>query len=100
MRDERTNSGAPGNRLTSKHCSGCARVKPTSDFYIYRNGKPSSRCKDCQCRAARTTSRNRQNALRALIAAHNHEYRSLLAAERAKSRDDADAAAGGGQDVA
>lgn len=98
MRDERTNFGAPGNGPVSKQCSGCGRVKPTSDFYTYCNGKLSSRCKDCQCRAARTTSRNRQNALRALIAAHNREHRSLLAAERAKSGSDAKA--GGGQDVA
>jgi recombinational DNA repair protein (RecF pathway) len=98
MRDERTNSGALGNGPVSKRCSGCGRVKPTSDFYTYRNGKLSSRCKDCQCRTARTTSRNRQNALRALIAAHNREYRSLLAAERAKGRNDA--VAGGGPDVA
>jgi recombinational DNA repair protein (RecF pathway) len=98
MRDERTNSGALGNGPVSKRCSGCDRVKPTSDFYTYSNGKLSSRCKDCQCRAARTTSRNRQNALRALIAAHNREFRSLLAAERAKSRNDAKA--GGGPDVA
>jgi recombinational DNA repair protein (RecF pathway) len=98
MRDERTNSGAPGNGPVSKHCSGCGRVKPASDFYSYRNDKLSSRCKDCQCSAARTTSRNRQNALRALIAAHNHEYRSLLAAERAKSRNEA--AAGGDSHVA
>jgi recombinational DNA repair protein (RecF pathway) len=98
MRDERTNSGAPGNGPVSKPCSGCGRTKPTSDFYTYRNGRFSSRCKDCQCRAARTTSRTRQNALRALIAAHNREYRSLLATERAKRRDDA--AAGGGPDVA
>jgi recombinational DNA repair protein (RecF pathway) len=98
MRDERTNSGALGNGLVSKRCSGCGRVKPTSDFYTYRSGKLSSRCKDCQCRAARTTSRTRQNALRALIAAHNREYRLLLAAERAKSRNDAKS--GGGPDVA
>jgi recombinational DNA repair protein (RecF pathway) len=98
MRNERTNSGALGNGLVSKRCSGCSRVKPISDFYVYRNSKLSSRCKDCQCRAARTTSRNRQNALRALIAAHNREYRSLLAAERAKSSDNA--ALGGGSDVA
>jgi recombinational DNA repair protein (RecF pathway) len=98
MRDERTNSGALGNGPVSKRCSGCGRVKPASNFYTYRNGKLSSRCKDCQCRAARTTSRNRQNALRALIAAHSREYRSLLAAERAKSRNDAKA--GGGSDVA
>jgi recombinational DNA repair protein (RecF pathway) len=98
MRDERTNSGALGNGPVSKRCSGCGRVKPSSDFYTYRNGKHSSRCKDCQCRAARTTSRNRQNALRALIAAHNREYRSLLAAERAKSRNGAKS--GGGPDVA
>ncbi len=100
MRDERTNSSAPGNRAASKHCSRCSRVKPISDFYTYRNGKLSSRCKDCQCRAARATSRDRQNALRALIAAHNGEYRSFLATERAKRRADIGTAAGGGSDVA
>jgi recombinational DNA repair protein (RecF pathway) len=98
MRDERTNSGALGNGPVSKRCSGCGQVKPTSNFYTYSNGKLSSRCKDCQCNAARTTSRNRQNALRALIAAHNREYRSLLAAERAKSGNAPKA--GGGPDVA
>jgi recombinational DNA repair protein (RecF pathway) len=97
MRDERTNSSAPS---TSRRCSGCGRVKPTRDFYIYRGGKLSSRCKDCQCAAARTTSRDRRGALRVLIAAHHEEYRSLLAAERAKRRHRDEPTSGGGADVA
>jgi hypothetical protein len=84
MRDERTNSSVSSQPPTAKRCSGCGRVKPTCDFYLYRGSKLSSRCKDCQCEAARTTSRDRRSALRVLIAAHAEEYRSLLAAERAK----------------
>jgi recombinational DNA repair protein (RecF pathway) len=84
MRDERTNSNAPSQLPTAKRCSGCGRVKPTCDFYLYRGDKLSSRCKDCQCEAARTTSRDRRSALRVLIAAHSEEYQSLLTAERAK----------------
>jgi recombinational DNA repair protein (RecF pathway) len=84
MRDERTNSNAPRQPPTTKRCSGCGRAKPTCDFYLYRGDKLSSRCKDCQCEAARTTGRDRRSALRGLIAAHDEEYRSLLAAERAK----------------
>jgi recombinational DNA repair protein (RecF pathway) len=99
MRDERTNSSAPSQPPASKRCSRCSRVKPTRDFYRYRGGKLSSRCKDCQCAAARTTSRDRRRALRVLIAAHHEEYRSLLAAERAK-RGHRDELPGGGPDVA
>jgi recombinational DNA repair protein (RecF pathway) len=99
MRDERTNSSASSQLPTAKRCSGCGRVKPTCDFYLYRGGKLSSRCKDCQCEAARTTSRDRRSALRVLIAAHAEEYRSLLAAERAK-RGHRHESAGGGSHVA
>src|SRR6266508_1754967 len=98
MRDERTNSSAPSQPSASKRCSGCGRVKPTRDFYIYCGGKLSSRCKDCQCKAARTTSQDRRRALRVLIAVHHEEYRSLLAAERAKRGCD-EPASGGGADV-
>jgi len=98
MRDERTNSGAPGQPPSSKRCSGCGRVKPSRDFYTYRDGKLSSRCKACQCRAAQATSRDRLHALRVLIAAHHDEYRTLLAAERAKRHSGS--TSGGGQDAA
>jgi recombinational DNA repair protein (RecF pathway) len=100
MRDERTNSSAPSQPLASKRCSGCSRVKPTRDFYLYRGGKLSSRCKDCQCAAARTTSRDRRRALRVLVAAHDEEYRTLLAAERAKRVHRSEPMVGGGSDVA
>ncbi len=100
MRDERTNSSAPSHPPASKRCSGCGRVKSTRDFYIYRGSKLSSRCKDCQCAAARTTSRDRRGALRVLIAAHHEEYRTLLAAERAKRGDRDAPTSGGGPDVA
>ena len=99
MRDERTNSGAPGQPPSSKRCSGCGRVKPSRDFYTYRDGKLSSRCKACQCRAAQATSRDRQHALRVLIAAHHDEYRKLLAAERAERKRRAEPASGGGPDA-
>jgi len=99
MRDERTNSGAPDQRPSSKRCSGCGRVKPTSAFYTYRGGKLSSRCKPCQCRAAQATSRDRQHVLRVLIAAHHDEYRMLLAAERAKRRRHSGSMSGGGPDA-
>ncbi len=100
MRDERTNSGAPDQPPPSKRCSGCRRVKPTSDFYTYRDGKLSSRCKACQCRAAQATGRDRQHALRVLIAAHHDEYRRLLAAERAKRTRHSGSMSGGGPHAA
>ena len=84
MRDERTNCRTPSHLPAAKRCSGCGQEKPAGGFYLYRGDKLSSRCKDCQCEAARTTSRDRRSALRVLIAAHSEEYRSLLTAERAK----------------
>jgi len=97
MRDERTNSGAPG-QPAGRQCSGCGRVKPLDQFYTYRNGKHSSRCKSCQCETARRTGRDRRRALRLLIAVHNDEYRALLRAQR--NRHDDVAARGGDSDVA
>jgi recombinational DNA repair protein (RecF pathway) len=99
MRDERSNFGASDPRPTGKRCSGCGRTKPTTAFYRSRGGKLSSRCKDCQCQAARTTNRDRRGAMRVLIAAHEEEYRSLLAAERDR-RLHGDEPSGGGPDVA
>jgi len=100
MRDERSNFGVPDSQPTSKRCSGCGRAKPTSDFYRSRTGKLSSRCKDCQCQAARTTNRDRRSALQALIAAHSEEYRWLLATERAKRGQRQEPTSQGGSDVA
>jgi recombinational DNA repair protein (RecF pathway) len=99
MRNERSNFGASDSQPTGRRCSGCGRAKPTTDFYRSRGGKLSSRCKDCQCQAARTTNRDRRSAVRVLIAVHNEEYRSLIAAERAK-RLHHDEPTGGGWDVA
>jgi hypothetical protein len=84
MRDERTNCSAPSQPPAAKRCSGCGQEKPARDFYRYRGDKLSSRCKYCQCEAARITGRDRQGALRILISAHSEEYRWLLASERAK----------------
>jgi recombinational DNA repair protein (RecF pathway) len=84
MRDERTNCRTPSYLPAAKRCSGCGQEKPAGGFYLYRSNKLSSRCKDCQCEAARISSRDRRSALRVLIAAHSEEYRSLLASERAK----------------
>jgi recombinational DNA repair protein (RecF pathway) len=99
MRDERSNFGVPDSEPTSKRCSGCGRSKPTSDFYRSRSGKLSSRCKDCQCQAARTTNRDRRSALQALIAAHDDEYRALLAAERSNRAHRDELSSGGDSDV-
>ena len=100
MRDERTNCSMRSQPPAAKRCSGCGRVKPARDFYLYRGGKLSSRCKDCQCEAARTTSQDRRSALRVLIAAHSEEYRSLLATERAKRRQRDEPTSLDGSDVA
>jgi recombinational DNA repair protein (RecF pathway) len=74
MRDEGTNDSAPSQPPAAKRCSGCGQEKFARDFYLYRGAKLSSRCKDCQCEAARTTSRDRRSALRLLIAAHSEEW--------------------------
>jgi recombinational DNA repair protein (RecF pathway) len=100
MRDERTNCSTPGELPAAKRCSGCGQEKAARDFYCYRGDKLSSRCKDCQCEAARTTSRDRRSALRVLIAAHSEEYRSLLATERAKRGQRDEPTSLGGSDVA
>jgi recombinational DNA repair protein (RecF pathway) len=100
MHDERTNCRAPNHLPAAKRCSGCGQEKPARDFYLYRGDKLSSRCKDCQCEAARSTSRDRRSALRVLIAAHSEEYRSLLAIERAKRGQRDEPISGGGTDVA
>ena len=99
MRDERSNFGVPDSQPMSKRCSGCGRAKPTSDFYRSRSGKLSSRCKYCPCQAARTTNRDRRSALQALIAAHDDEYRALLAAERSNRAHRDGLSSGGDSDV-
>ena len=100
MRDEGTNYSAPSQPPAAKRCSGCGQEKFARDFYLYRGDKLSSRCKDCQCEAARTTSRDRRSALRLLIAAHSEEYRWLLATERAKHGERDEPTSRGGSDVA
>jgi recombinational DNA repair protein (RecF pathway) len=100
MRDERTNCRTPSHLPAAKRCSGCGQEKPARDFYLYRDDKLSSRCKDCQCEAARSTSRDRRSALRVLIAAHSEEYRTLLATERAKHEQQDEPTPRGGWDVA
>jgi uncharacterized protein (DUF983 family) len=100
MRDERTNCSAPSQPPTAKRCSGCGQEKLARDFYLYRGDRLSSRCKGCQCEAARTTSRDRRSALRILIAAHSEEYRWLLATERAKRGQRDEPTSRGGSDVA
>jgi recombinational DNA repair protein (RecF pathway) len=100
MRDERTNSTAPSQPSAAKRCSGCGQEKPAGGFYLYRSNKLSSRCKDCQCEAARSSSRDRWSALRVLIAAHSEEYRWLLATERAKRGQRDDPTSWGGSDAA
>jgi hypothetical protein len=81
-----------------RRCSRCHADKPPGDFY--RN--PASTCKRCHNAATRANREIRRGALARLVSAHQAEYRRLLAAERArtKSRHDADAASGGGLDVA
>ena len=100
MRDETTNCSAPSQPPAARRCSGCGQEKSARDFYLYRGDRLSSRCKDCQCEAARTTSRDRRSALRILVAAHSEEYRQLLATERAKRRQRDEPTSRGGSDVA
>ena len=100
MRDERTNCRTPSHLPAAKRCSGCGQEKPAGGFYLYRSNKLSSRCKDCQCGAARISSRDRRSALRVLIAAHSDEYRWLLATERAKRGQRDDPTSCGGSDAA
>ena len=100
MRDERTNCTASSQPSAAKRCSGCGQEKPAGGFYLYRSNKLSSRCKDCQCEAARISSRDRWSALRVLIAAHSDEYRKLFATERAKRGQRNGPTSPGGSDVA
>ena len=63
-----------------RRCSRCRATKPPGDFY--RN--PASVCKACHNAAARLAGEIRRAALARLVAAHQAEYRRLLAAERAR----------------
>jgi recombinational DNA repair protein (RecF pathway) len=63
-----------------RRCSRCQASKPPGDFY--RN--PASVCKACHNAATRLAGEVRRAALAQLVAAHQAEYRRLLAAERAR----------------
>jgi hypothetical protein len=81
MRDQRTNSGVPG-QPTTKRCAACRTSKPTDEFYADRRGRLTGRCRDCHRHQTRANNRRRHAALRLLITAHMEEYRALLAAQR------------------
>jgi recombinational DNA repair protein (RecF pathway) len=63
-----------------RRCSRCQASKPPGEFY--RN--PASVCKACHNAATRLAGEARRAALARLVAAHQAEYRRLLAAERAR----------------
>jgi recombinational DNA repair protein (RecF pathway) len=63
-----------------RRCSRCQATKPPGDFY--RN--PASVCKACHNAATRLAGEVRRAALTRLVAAHQAEYRRLLADERAR----------------
>jgi hypothetical protein len=98
MRDQRTNSDAPG-RPASKRCSACRTTKPTDEFYADRQGRLTGRCRDCHRQQTRANNRRRHAAMRLLISAHLEEYRALLAAQRT-GRHGVSSIAGGESDVA
>jgi hypothetical protein len=104
MRDQRTNSGAPG-RPTSKRCAACQASKTIDEFYADRRGRLTGRCRDCHRQQTRANNRRRLAALRLLITAHMEEYRALLAAQHARHEADqleadSNSIAGGGPDAA
>jgi hypothetical protein len=63
-----------------RRCSRCRATKPLGDFY--RN--PASICKKCHNAATRLAGEVRRAALARLVAAHQDEYRRLMADERAR----------------
>jgi recombinational DNA repair protein (RecF pathway) len=63
-----------------RRCSRCQATKAPGEFY--RN--PASVCKACHNAATRLAGEIRRAALARLVAAHQAEYRRLLAAERAR----------------
>jgi hypothetical protein len=69
-----------------RRCSRCQALKPPGDFY--RN--PASVCKACHNAATRLAGEVRRAALARLVAAHQAEYRRLLAAERTRRASLAD----------
>jgi hypothetical protein len=97
MRDQRTNSGVPG-QPASKRCTACLATKPLDEFYADRSGRRTSRCKDCHRRETRANNRRRTTALRLLITAHLDEYRALLRTSHDPDSDEQ--AEGGGEDAA
>jgi coenzyme F420-reducing hydrogenase beta subunit len=104
MRDQRTNSGVPG-QPSNKRCAACRATKPINEFYADRRGRLTGRCRDCHRQQTRANNRRRHAALRLLITAHMEEYRALLAAQRARPETDGQEAksssiAGGESDVA
>ena len=76
-----------------RRCSRCRIEKSLDGFYA----NPATICKACQNTAARFSAQVRKAAITRLIAAHRDEYRTLLAAERARQ---ARAATGGALDAA
>jgi hypothetical protein len=48
------------SRLPSARCTRCRQRKPLTAFYMRRNGRPLSYCKDCQRRAARAAEQQRR----------------------------------------
>jgi coenzyme F420-reducing hydrogenase beta subunit len=104
MRHQRTNTGVP-DRPTSKRCAACRATKPADQFYADRRGRLTGRCRDCHRQQTRANNRRRHAALRLLITAHLEEYRTLLAAQRARHEADRQEAnsssnVGGGADAA
>ena len=63
-----------------RRCSRCQATKAPGEFY--RN--PASVCKACHNAASRLAGEIRRAALARLVAAHQAEYRQLLADERAR----------------
>jgi hypothetical protein len=63
-----------------RRCSRCGIEKSLDGFYA----NPATICKACQNVAARFSAQVRKAAVALLIAAHQDEYRALLAAERAR----------------
>ena len=63
-----------------RRCSRCGIEKSLDSFYV----NPATICKACHNVAARFSTQVRKAAVARLIAAHQDEYRALLAAERAR----------------
>lgn len=72
--------------VVTKRCSRCGDIKPLTGFHVHKGRKDGrqSRCKPCQLVQVRPSTDAYRAALVSLREMYREEFKTLLAAERAK----------------